>query len=173
MDFVDRWLGRAVNLTSVVGSIAVGLMMLHITVDVVGKFVFFAPVPATITMVSSYYMVVVAFLPLALAERRNAHISVEVLTELFPPRLQYHINGLTCVLSGLVFGLLAYRGFNDAYNKHDMGSFIMEQGTKVLIWPGHYLLPIGASLMVLVLAFKFVSYLTGRPQPGAPGQITE
>lgn len=173
MDFVDRWLGRAINLTSIIGTIAVGLMMVHIAVDVVGKFVFSAPVPATITMVSSYYMVVVAFLPLALAERRNAHISVEVLTELFPPRVQHHINGLTYVLSGIVFGLLAYRGFNDAYNKLDMGSFIMEQGTKVLIWPGHYLLPVGASLMVLVLAFKFISYITGRAQPGAPGQTSE
>jgi len=173
MDFVDRWLGRAVNLTSVIGTIAVGLMMLHITVDVVGKFIFSQPVPATITMVSSYYMVVVAFLPLALAERRNAHISVEVLTELFPPRMQYHINGLTYLLSAAVFGLLAYRGFTNAYNKQDMGSFIMEQGTKVLIWPGHYLLPIGAALMVLVLVFKFISYLSGRAQPGAPGQISE
>ncbi|MDF1730639.1 MAG: TRAP transporter small permease [Minwuia sp.] len=173
MDFIDRWLGRAVNLTSIIGSIAVGLMMVHITVDVVGKFVFFSPVPATITMVSNYYMVVVAFLPLALAERRNSHISVEVLTELFPSRMQYHINGLTYLLSGIVFGLLAWRGFNDAYNKQDMGSFIMEQSTKVLIWPGHYLLPIGATLMVLVLLFKFISYLSGRPQPGAPGQIAE
>jgi len=173
MDFIDRWLGRAVNLTSIIGSIAVGLMMVHITVDVVGKFVFFSPVPATITMVSNYYMVVVAFLPLALAERRNAHISVEVLTELFPTRVQHHINGLTYLLSGAVFGLLAWRGFNDAYNKQDMGSFIMEQGTKVLIWPGHYLLPVGASLMVLVLVFKFVSYISGRPQPGTPGHIVE
>ena len=124
-------------------------------------------------MVSNYYMVVVAFLPLALAERRNSHISVEVLTELFPARVQHHINGLTYVLSGAVFGLLAYRGFTDAFKKQDMGSFIMEQGTKVLIWPGHYLLPIGAALMVLVLLFKFISYLSGRPQAGAPGQIAE
>ncbi len=173
MDFVDRLLERAIGLTSIIGSIAVGLMMVHITADVVGKFVFFSPVPATITMVSNYYMVVVAFLPLALAERRNSHISVEVLTELFPARVQHHINGLTYVLSGAVFGLLAYRGFTDAFKKQDMGSFIMEQGTKVLIWPGHYLLPIGAALMVLVLLFKFISYLSGRPQAGAPGQIAE
>lgn len=173
MDFVDRLLERAIGLTSIIGSIAVGLMMVHITADVVGKFVFFSPVPATITMVSNYYMVVVAFLPLALAERRNSHISVEVLTELFPARVQHHINGLTYVLSGAVFSLLAYRGFTDAFKKQDMGSFIMEQGTKVLIWPGHYLLPIGAALMVLVLLFKFISYLSGRPQVGAPGQIAE
>jgi TRAP-type C4-dicarboxylate transport system permease small subunit len=173
MDFVDRLLERAIGLTSIIGSIAVGLMMVHITADVVGKFVFFSPVPATITMVSNYYMVVVAFLPLALAERRNSHISVEVLTELFPARVQHHINGLTYVLSGAVFSLLAYRGFTDAFKKQDMGSFIMEQGTKVLIWPGHYLLPIGAALMVLVLLFKFISYLSGRPQAGAPGQIAE
>ncbi|WP_416899158.1 MAG: TRAP transporter small permease [Minwuia sp.] len=173
MDFIDRWLGRAVNLTSVVGSIAVGLMMVHITADVIGKFIFFSPVPATITLVSNYYMVVVAFLPLALAERRNAHISVEVLTERFPAALQRHINGWTYLLSAVVFGLLTYRSFTDALDKQDTGSFIMEQSTKVLIWPGHYLLPIGAGLMVLVLVYKFVCYLTGRHISGAPGYIAE
>lgn len=173
MDFLDRWLGRAVNLTTIIGSIAVVLMMIHITVDVVGKFVFFHPVPATITLVSNYYMVVVAFLPLALAERRFSHISVEVLTEQFPPRLQHHLHGWTCLYSAVIFSLLTYRSFTDALDKYDLGSFIMEQGTKVPIWPGHFLLPLGAGLMVLMLLIRFLFYITGRAQPGAPANVAE
>lgn len=165
MDLFDRWLGRAINLTSILGSVAIGLMMLHITADVIGKFVFSSPVPATITLVSNYYMVVVAFLPLALAERRDSHISVEVLTEQFSPRLQHHIRGWSFLLSGVVFSLLGYRAMTDALKKLDLGSFIMEQGVKVLIWPGHFLLPIGAGLMVLMLAVRFACYLTGRDDP--------
>ena len=167
MDLIDRWLGRTINLTSILGSIAISLMMLHITADVIGKFVFSSPVPATITLVSSYYMVVVAFLPLALAERRDSHITVEVVTERFPPWLQRHLRGLSYVLSGVVFGLLAWRTWGDALKKLDQGSFIMEQGVKVLIWPGHFLLPIGAALMVLMLAMRFARYATGREDPAA------
>lgn len=173
MNLFDRWLGRVISLTTIIGSIAVGLMMVHITADVIGKFVFFSPVPATITLVSNYYMVVVAFLPLALAERRNSHISVEVLTETFPPRLQHHIRGWTFLLSAVVFGLLTYRSFLDAVDKQDTGSFIMEQGTKVLIWPGHFLLPLGAGLMVLILLVKFARYLAGHEDKGSAGPLTE
>ncbi|WP_417515511.1 TRAP transporter small permease [Minwuia sp.] len=173
MDLIDRWLDRAIGLTTIVGLVAVGLMMAHITIDVVGKFVFSSPVPATITLVSNYYMVVVAFLPLALAERRNSHISVEVLTEQFPSRVQHHIAGWTYLLSACVFGLMTYRAFHDAMNNMDIGSFIMEQGTKVLIWPPHFMLPLGTGLMVLVLLAKFARYLTGRGQIIPPKLIPE
>ena len=44
-------------------------MMLHITADVVGKFVFNRPLPGTIPIVSQYYMVIAAFLPLAMVEK--------------------------------------------------------------------------------------------------------
>lgn len=47
----------------VVGSIALMLMMVHVTVDVVGKFVFSQPVPMTLEIVSNYYIVAVVFLP--------------------------------------------------------------------------------------------------------------
>lgn len=173
MQYLDRWLERAINLTTVIGSIAVVLMMIHITVDVVGKFIFFQPVPATITLVSNYYMVVVAFLPLALAERRNSHISVEVLTEQFSMGLQRHLHGWTCLYSAVIFSLFTYRSMLDALDKYDLGSFIMEQGTKVPIWPGHFLLPIGAGLMVVMLLIRFVFYISGRPQPGGSGTIAE
>ncbi|PJK27495.1 TRAP transporter small permease [Minwuia thermotolerans] len=173
MSFIDRWLARATNLTTVIGAIAVVLMMVHITVDVVGKFILFLPVPATITLVSNYYMVVVAFLPLALAERRNSHISVEVLTEQFSPGVQRHIHGWTCLYSAVIFSLLTYRSFLDAVDKYELGSFIMEQSTKVPIWPGHFLLPLGAGLMVLMLLLRFANYLSGRPQPGGSGTVAE
>lgn len=161
MNMISRLLGRAIDLTTVVGAIAVALMMVQITADVIGKFIFLSPVPATITLVSNYYMVVVAFLPLAYAERGNGHITVEVLTELMPMPVQRHLGAFATLLSALVFALLTYRTFPEAMNKQDIGTFIMEQGTKVPTWPSYYLLPIGTGLMVLVLLFKLVRYVRG------------
>ena len=70
MTAIGRLLRRITDLTLVVGLIAVALMMFHITIDVVGKFGLDQPVPATIALVSNYYMVVIAFLP-----RRGTAIS--------------------------------------------------------------------------------------------------
>jgi TRAP-type C4-dicarboxylate transport system permease small subunit len=161
MSAISRLLRWTTDLTLIIGLFAVALMMLHITIDVVGKFGLNEPVPATIALVSSYYMVVIAFLPIAYAETRNSHITVEVLTELFPLRAQLHLYSWSYLISSLVYGLLTYRSWNEALRAHETGSFIMEQSTKLLVWPSYYLLPIGCGLMTAVLIFRFVIYITG------------
>ncbi len=35
---------------------------------------------------------------------------------------------------------------------------MMEQGIKVLIWPAHFMLPLGSGLLTLVLIFKLILY---------------
>jgi len=161
MTAFGRLLARAVGLTTYVGLLAVAVMMLHITIDVAGKFLLNTPVPATIALVSSYYMVVVAFLPLALAETRNAHITVEVLTELFPLRAQKHLYSWSYLLSALIYGLLTWRSWGEAVRAHEAGTFLMEQSTKLLTWPSYYLLPLGCGLMTVVVIYRFLVYLTG------------
>jgi TRAP-type C4-dicarboxylate transport system permease small subunit len=158
---LGRILARTTDFTLIVGLIAVGLMMLHITIDVAGKWLLNEPVPATIAMVSSYYMVVIAFLPIAYAETRNSHITVEVLTELFPMRTQMHLYSWSYAISALIYGLLTYRMWHEAMRAQGNGTFIMEQSTKLLVWPSYYLLPLGCGLMTLVLVYRFILYLTG------------
>jgi TRAP-type C4-dicarboxylate transport system permease small subunit len=161
MNAFGRFLARTVDVSTVIGLIAVALMMLHITIDVAGKFLLNTPVPATISLVSHYYMVVVAFLPIAFAERRRAHITVEVLTELFPARAQHHLYAWSYVLSAVVYGLLTFRSWDEARRAHEIGAFIMEQSTKLIVWPSYYLLPIGMGLMTIAVVYRFLVYLTG------------
>lgn len=161
MTAFGRLLATLTGFVTAVGLAAVALMMLHITVDVVGKYLLNTPAPATISLVSHYYMVVVAFMPLAFAETRNAHITVEVLTELFPIRVQRHLYSWSYVLSALIYGLLTYRSWNEARTTHEIGAFIVEQGAKIVTWPSYYLLPLGAGLMTLVVVYRFGLYLTG------------
>ncbi|MCB1398186.1 MAG: TRAP transporter small permease [Rhodobacteraceae bacterium] len=159
MSMVQRILGRLIDAATLVGGIAVLLMILHITADVVAKYVFNAPLPGTIAIVSTYYMVAVVFIPLAFAERRSGHISVEVLTRLLPGRAQRGLSAVAAAYSALIFGLLAWRGFGEAMNKTAIGTFIIEQDTRIDTWPAFWLLPLGAGLMVAALVFKLLRYL--------------
>lgn len=161
MEMIGRILARTINVTTWVGMIAILLMMVQITVDVAGKFLFNTPIPATISMVSSYYMVIAAFVPLALVETRNGHITVEVLTEFFPMRTQYHLYSWTYLLSAGVFGALAYRSWGEAGKAQNSGTFMVEHGIKIITWPSYYLLPIGAGLMTVVLVYRWLVYVTG------------
>jgi TRAP-type C4-dicarboxylate transport system permease small subunit len=151
MTAIGRLMARAIGLTTIVGMIAVAVMMLHISADVVGKFLFNAPIPATISLVSHYYM----------AEVRNGHITVEVLTELFPRHTQRHLYSWTYLLSATIFGLLTYRTWNEALTTRENGAFIMEQSTKIITWPSYYLLPIGFGLMTVVVVYRFIVYASG------------
>lgn len=161
-----RILGRVIDATTVVGAIAVALMMVHIATDVVAKYVFGVPMPGTITVVSNYYMIVVAFLPLAFTERRNGHISVEVLTEHFPMSVQRALNLIALVISTGVLGAMTWQSWLDADRARLIGTFEIEQDVKLLIWPARYLLPLGCGLMVLTLIAKIaIALRRGERQP--------
>lgn len=167
MQIIHRILGRAIDVATIISAIALVLMMVHITADVGAKFVFSSPLPGTIAIVSTYYMVAVVFLPLAFAERRNNHISVEVLVERLPQLAQYRLNAGATLYSAIIFGLLTWRGLQEALRKTDVGSFIIEQDVRIDTWPAYYLLPLGAGLIVAALVFKVVRFMRG----GADSQI--
>ena len=65
MQTLGRLLSYLINAVTVLAGLSVALMMVHITVDVISRYVFNYPLPGTITVVSNFYMVLVAFLPLA------------------------------------------------------------------------------------------------------------
>ncbi len=69
-------INRAMNVTAAIAAAGALVMMLHICAEVVSRNLFGAPIPATVEIVSQYYMVVPAFLPLALLERRRGMVSV-------------------------------------------------------------------------------------------------
>jgi TRAP-type C4-dicarboxylate transport system permease small subunit len=163
MQFVERVLGRVVDAVTVLGAVAIFLMMAHITLDVAGRFLFNAPPPGTLVFVANYYMVIVAFLSMAFAERRNQHISVEILTERMALGVQHKLGFGTTLLSAGMFGLLAWRGFGEAGTKFADGSILIEQGVAIPVWPSYFLLPVGAGLMCAVLVFKLLRFVRGGP----------
>jgi len=107
--FFSRCFARLVQSSTLLAALAIALMMLHITLDVVLRNFFNTPLPGTIALVSHYYMALVAFMPLAFAEQKNAHIAVEVLTERLPAAVQRHLATALLPLSAAVFALLAWR----------------------------------------------------------------
>lgn len=136
------------------GVVAVLMMMTHITIDVVSKYLFGMPMPGTITVVSNYYMVLIAFLPMAFTERRNAHISVEVVTEHFSPRIQGVLKIGSLIFCAAIFAALTWQSWIEAGRAQKVGSFEIEQNIKLLTWPARYLLPLGCGLMTATLLLR-------------------
>ena len=158
---LGRWLSGLTSATTLLGGVAIALMMLHITADVVLRYLFSAPLPGTITYVSNYYMIIATFVPLAYAEKLDAHITVEVVAERLPRRIQRHLAHWLLPVCAVVLAFMTVKTWTEALGKYEMKASLVEGGTTIITWPGYFMLPLGLGLMVLVLLYKFLVYLTG------------
>jgi len=144
------------------GSLVI-LLILHVSLDVVMRNVFGTPLVGTIEIVSIIYMIGICFLPLALADERDAHISVEVLTELMPRRVVHVLLIIGTVLAIIVMGALCWRTWAEAMTQMRKGAVMITSGKEpMLTWPSYYILPVGFGLSFIVLGYKLLCLLTGR-----------
>ncbi|MDX5358315.1 MAG: TRAP transporter small permease [Rhodobacterales bacterium] len=162
MQTIWRAVTGVTRLGTILGGIAIALMMVHVSLDVLFRHVFNSPLPGTLTMVTYYYMVIATFVPLAHAEAKRAHISVEVVTEMLPRRLQHHLQGWMYLATGAVLALLAWRSWVEALKAMKLGASQVQGAETIAVWPAYFALPVGAGLMALLLGLRFVAYLTGQ-----------
>jgi len=155
-------LGRLNALCAWLAGLAVALMMLHICLDVIGKYLMNQPVPGTIAIVTQYYMPVLTFLPLAFVQQKSAHISVEVITTRFPDRLQRCLYATALVIGAGIFGLMSKLALGEAMTKYGIGTFALEQGQRIITWPAYFLPFAGYGLLSAFMAVHVVRYLVGR-----------
>ncbi|WP_319530186.1 TRAP transporter small permease [uncultured Cohaesibacter sp.] len=167
MQKTDTLLRAIIAVYGAVGAAAIFLMMMHITADVIGKFVFNRPLPGTIPIVSQFYMVIAAFLPLAMVEKLTGHISVEVLYATFPKSVRGILTVLATALGVVVFAALTWATWGEAVKKFNIGAFSYEQGVKIPVWPSYFILPAGAGLLSLILFWRLFAQLSGAEDPAA------
>ena len=161
MNVLGRILAGIVTVSTMVGAVALILMMLQIVVDVFLKNIISWPLPLTSIFVANYYMVIVAFLPLGLAEKLSRHISVELLFQYFSSRWQHWLGGCICLFAGIVSAGVAWQLWGEAMKRLRVGTFIVEQSISMPTWPSYFVLPIGFGLLALILFYRTVIIVTG------------
>jgi TRAP-type C4-dicarboxylate transport system permease small subunit len=171
---LGRLLSRCIDIASLIAGTLIVVMMVQVAVDVVARSLLGRPLPATTVFISQYYMLFVVFLALALPERTNAHIGVELVTERMPKRVQYHLASWVHLFCAIIYAFMAKASWPEALKKLDTNASVIESGINVPIWPGYFIVPIGCGLMAIVLLYRFIIYLTGwksglgeTPVPGA------
>lgn len=161
MQALGRLLSWITNVTTVIAGLAITFMMLHISLDVITRSLFDYPIPGTMSVVSYYYMAIAAFIPLAFAEEKSAHISVEVLTDRLPAETRRHLAAWLLPLSAVVFALLTVRTWQEAMVKFQINASVVQGEDSLITWPTYFLLPLGCGLMFLIVLYKFITYVSG------------
>jgi TRAP-type C4-dicarboxylate transport system permease small subunit len=150
--------GRQLNNVAMV---LISVMMLHITLDVVGKYLFNAPIEGTLETVALYYMVAIVFLPLAYSTHSGGQIVVELFTRNLSDRTVQSIDGAIGLFAFAFLGLFAWQTGLEAVARTDSGE-VRETATSVIsIWPSRWLPVIGYGTMALYFLVRGIEDLRG------------
>ena len=156
---IDRLVNAVAAGLALVGAAGVVVMLVHITAYVVMRLFLAAPIPATVEIVSSYYMVVVAFLPIAWAERRGDMIAIEVFASVYRGAAGRLVDLFVAAVTAATYLMLTYTTWLVAVREYEIGSFVISLSHKIPIWPGYFALPVGFALAFLVSLHRFGSLL--------------
>lgn len=160
---ISKYIGYISNTLSVIGGVAVLTMLFHIVADVAMRNIMNIALPATVEVVSRYYMVAAAFLPLAWVERTGGMITVDFLTGALGRRA-LKINDIAVgVLSVAVYVFLTYSSWLVALAQFRRSSFIVSMSVSIPIWPTYFILPVSFFLAAVVCLFRtgFVMFGNG------------
>lgn len=165
---------RATDLFAMLGAVGVVAMLVHITTYVVTRHLFAAPVPATVEIVSYYYMVLIAFLPVAWAERRGEMISVEVFAHFFKGPWQKIDAVFVALVTAGAYMALTYTTWLMAMRAFDSKTFVISLKIAVPVWPGYFALPAAFGLAAIVTLLRLYLILAGSgPETGKPAAPQE
>jgi TRAP-type C4-dicarboxylate transport system permease small subunit len=161
---------RSVRVLALIGSIGTVVMMFHICLDVALRDFFRISLDTTPDVVARYYMVVVAFLPLAWLERRNGMVSVELLEWALGPRSRQVSDVLVALFSALVYGVLAWTTARSALRHFEVGTYVEFTDYRMPVWHSYFLPPLGFVLAASVCLLKAVESTVdpGRGQNPEP-----
>ncbi|RWI57101.1 MAG: TRAP transporter small permease [Mesorhizobium sp.] len=134
------------------GSAGLLSMMLHVSADVGSRLMFGGPLPATVEIVSRYYMVLIAFLPLAWVERHDEMISVDLLHQVLPPSWKRLSSQVVSSVVASVYLSLAWTTWKTALSNYATASFVVALNYKIPVWPSYFLVPIGFTLAAVTCA---------------------
>jgi len=155
------------RLTAGLGYLAVGLLLLGAVgmlvsmalgvADVVGTEFLGRPVPGALEVTEST-MVLIVFGALAHAQKRRAHIRVELLYGVAGPRTRAFMDVTTHLAALVFFALLTWQGIGEFRYSWEMREATM--GTiRFPLYPARLLLVVGAALLVLQLVVDLIADL--------------
>ncbi|KHA54155.1 MULTISPECIES: TRAP transporter small permease subunit [Rhodobacterales] len=144
-----------------IGGAGLLFMMLHVTLDVVLKVAFNAPIQGTVEISSYYYMVGIVMLPMALVELEDDQISVDLLFNLFPAPLQKVCLLLTLMATAAVLAVIAWRTGQDAIRAFRVGEVVMGS-REIIVWPARCMLPLGFTLAAIAALLRVIMVIQGK-----------
>lgn len=167
MEALTRWTDRLIGLSAFVGTAGLLFVVGVILVDVIGRN-FGSPLYGAQDMVTMT-MVLIVFGGMALCDRLDGHIVVDIFEGSFPEWLNRAIDIASALLGALIFALIAWAIWNSAQL-----SQMLNLSTNLLRLPlawFQYAVVAFSGVTVLALLMRAGLLLAGAPRRSAEGAL--
>lgn len=136
-------------LSQIIGGTILMVMMVLVSADVLGRYIFNSPLPGTNELVE-FLMVGLFYFTVSHAQALRTHIRVEFLLTYFSPRLQIKLDILCHLLGLLIFALIAWQSGRAAFQAWKLGETTF--GVILFpLFPSKIIVPLGSFLFCLRL----------------------
>ena len=152
--FVNGLAALSSNGLMVLACAGVTLMMLHVTLDVMGKYLFGRSMPATYETVQVYYMVALVFLPFGYVARSDGHIFVELFSRNLSHRRKCAMDAAIGCLSLAWVCLLGWYAGEEAVTTTLDGELQETAEGFLLVWPSRLFVPAGCLVMAVAVLVR-------------------
>jgi|Deesub1362A_J573_1020465.scaffolds.fasta_scaffold00017_173 TRAP-type C4-dicarboxylate transport system permease small subunit len=133
--------------TGLITSIALVGAGIVLTYEVLVRYIFRIPTIWEIEF-SIYLLMMVTFVGSAYGLKHKAHINIEVITIMLPPRAKNFLDMITSVLSLIFVIIIAWKGWIMWWKAYDMG-WRSESLWGPPLWIPYLFIPVGMTLLIL------------------------
>jgi TRAP-type C4-dicarboxylate transport system permease small subunit len=166
-----RGLDRVIDGAMLLAELAITLMMIHVTAEVLARWLFKHSFDATNEIVGFYYMAGLTFLSLAYVTRADGHISAEIFTQWLSPRALEILIGVIALMLFAYMAIFTWQTAREAMTMMNIGEIYQAARINLPKWPGRWYLPIGGALMAVCALAIGVRKLLGEPVRQRPAEF--
>ena len=145
------------NLLLVAGAGVLALMMFLTVIDVVGRYVFNMPIDGGFELVE--FMMAI-FVPCALVycQKKDSHITVDLLVERFPKGLQRIIAIITSLLTVMYFAMICWQSYLAI--GEELANQLTSSVLLIPIYPFFVPLLVAFGMLTILLLVSFIKTVT-------------
>jgi TRAP-type C4-dicarboxylate transport system permease small subunit len=145
---VSRWVGY-------ISAVAIILMMLLVTANVIGRYFIREPITGA-PEIACLMMIVIVFPALAWVALEGKHIRVDFIMDRFPPLVQTITEGLMLIISLGIYAIISWRSFLAATRSSDVSSLL-----SIPQAPFYWIMAVGWALFTISIIALIIKNIAG------------
>lgn len=158
MNLLEK-INQKVNQTGMVIAGVFLAAMIAITCGNILSRLVWVPIRGTFELLGFFGAIVTAF-ALGYTQMHKAHISVDILVNRFPKKVQRVLNSVNCIICSIFFGIAGWQIAKWAHTLRVTGE--VTETLRIIYYPFAYGVAIGCILLALVLLVELITQIAGQ-----------